>query len=135
MGNKTTWVAIVDDEESIRRALLRLFRSVGLEAQAFRSGQGFLSSLQHTMPSCVVMDLHMPEMSGFAVLEELKTYAPDLPVVIMTAHQINIGQLESSLSTAIAVLQKPVNDDVLLDAITKATKPPELVAAENVKEN
>ncbi|MBC3918952.1 response regulator [Undibacterium sp. CY18W] len=122
MSNNTTWIAVIDDEESIRRALLRLFRSVGLDAQAFETGKAFLSSLQDRQPCCVVLDLHMPEMSGFAVLDELQAIAPDIPVIILTAHQITAAHVNNSLSSAVAILQKPVNDQALLQTIAGAVR-------------
>src|SRR4051794_873741 len=78
-------IAVVDDEASVRKALLRLLRAVGLEAQAFASGREFLN----TLPShydCVVLDLHMPGMTGFDVQNDLVFMNARVPTVIITAH-------------------------------------------------
>ncbi|MFZ6720646.1 response regulator transcription factor [Undibacterium sp. Ji49W] len=135
MRNNNAWVAIVDDEEGIRRALLRLFRSVGLEAHAFHSGENFLSSLEKSAPSCIVMDLNMPEMSGFALLEQLRIFAPGLPVVILTAHEIRGTRQELSLPGIIDVLQKPATDSALLGAIAKSAKQLNKIITTHMKEN
>ena len=68
-------VAIVDDEEGIRKALSRLLRASGLEAESYANGQEFLDAAAEHRPDCVVLDLHMPGMSGLQVLRKLKAAA------------------------------------------------------------
>ncbi|BBB62752.1 response regulator [Undibacterium sp. KW1] len=120
MGNTSTWIAVVDDEEGIRRSLLRLLRSAGLEAHAFVSGKVFLGSLESRQPACVLLDLHMLDMSGFAVIAQLAQIAPELPVVILTGQEVSEKQRNADLAHALAVLQKPVDDQELFAAITSA---------------
>jgi FixJ family two-component response regulator len=60
-------IAIVDDKEPVRKALMRLMRSVGLSVETFASGPEFLKSIETRLPDCVVLDLHMPHMNGFHV--------------------------------------------------------------------
>jgi FixJ family two-component response regulator len=119
MGNTNTWIAVVDDEEGIRRALLRLLRSAGLEAHAFTSGKLFVESLSVRQPACVVLDLYMPDMNGFEVLSTLSHKLPELPVIVMTGHDITAPMLQTSLAHATEVLQKPMNDQALLNAIAR----------------
>lgn len=120
MGNTSTWIAVIDDEEGIRRSLLRLLRSAGLEAHAFVSGKVFLGSLQSRQPACVLLDLHMLDMSGFAVIEQLALIAPELPVVILTGQEVSEKQRNADLAHALAILQKPVDDQELFATITSA---------------
>lgn len=120
MGNTSTWIAVIDDEEGIRRALLRLLRSAGLEAHAFASGKVFLDSLRIRRPACVLLDLHMQDMSGFAVIERLEKIAHELPVIILTGQDLSEKQRNADLAHALTVLQKPVNDQELFAAIAAA---------------
>ncbi|HSP94149.1 MAG TPA: response regulator, partial [Thermoanaerobaculia bacterium] len=72
-------VAIVDDEESVRRAIGRLMRSAGIDVETFPSGAEFLQSLETHSPDCVVLDLHMPGLNGFEVQARLKEAKSRLP--------------------------------------------------------
>ena len=77
---------IVDDEEPVRKALKRLLRASGLEAESYASGKDFLEASALREPDCVVLDLHMPVMSGLQVLRALQAARRMLPIVIITAH-------------------------------------------------
>jgi FixJ family two-component response regulator len=77
-------VAIVDDEESVRRALGRLLRSAGFDVQTFASGVEFIHSLARSSPQCLVLDLRMPHMTGFDVQAALLEAKAVVPVVIIT---------------------------------------------------
>ncbi len=113
-------IAIVDDEESIRKALTRLLRSAGLDVETFPSGVEFLESLSTRRPDCVVLDLHMPVMNGFEVQARLAASVAPVPVVIITGHD-SIETHEHALAgRPIAYLRKPVDDQPLLDAIQLA---------------
>ena len=113
-------IALVDDDEAIRKALKRLLRSAGLEAVAFASGADFLDSLPNLRPNCLVLDLHMPTMSGFQLLARLGESGHQLPVLILTGHDSDETR-DSALSwRPVAYLRKPVNDQTLLDAIQLA---------------
>jgi FixJ family two-component response regulator len=113
-------VAIVDDEEPVRRALLRLMRSVAIPAKAFASGRDFFSSLASNMPDCVVLDLHLPDMNGFEIQARLKLEYPEIAVIIVTGQHSLEAQLRASLHSPLAYLLKPMNDQALLDAISLA---------------
>ena len=110
----------MDDEEPIRRALLRLMRSAGLSAQSFPSGAEFLDSLVTREPRCVVLDLHMPGMSGFEVQARLAHSWPHLPVIIVTGHHSAETQTQALSTRPLAYLLKPIDDQLLLDAIGRA---------------
>ena len=81
-------VAVIDDDESVRTALVRLFRSVDFETFAFASARAFLSEFRDLTLDCVVLDLQMPEMTGLDLQRYLKMVYPSLslPVVMITAH-------------------------------------------------
>jgi FixJ family two-component response regulator len=114
-------IAIVDDEEPVRKALMRLMRSVGLSVDTFASGPEFLQSLDTRLPDCVVLDLHMPHMNGFTVQAHLAQKCAALPVIIFTGHDLPNARERAMAGGASAFLRKPVLDRTLLDAISAAT--------------
>src|SRR6476659_10170218 len=79
-------VAVVDDEESVRKAVARLLRAVGMEVETFASGPEFLQAVAARELDCLVLDLHMPLMNGLEVHQELVRRGIPLPVVIVTGH-------------------------------------------------
>ena len=114
-------VAVVDDEEPIRKALMRLMRSAGLSVETFASGPEFLKSLDTRLPDCVVLDLHMPHMDGFNVQAHLAQKYAALPVIIFTGHDFPNSRERAMAGGASAFLRKPVHDGTLLGAISVAT--------------
>ncbi len=117
-------IAVVDDEEPVRKALMRLMRSAGLSAETFGSGAEFLKSLDSLdtrLPDCVVLDLHMPHMNGFKVQAHLAGKHAALPVIIVTGHDFPKARERAMAGGASAFLRKPVHDRTLLDAISAAT--------------
>ena len=117
MNKPRPLIAVVDDEESIRKAITRLLRSAGLEVTAFSSGVDFLESLATQRPDCVLLDLHMPVMNGFEIQARLAGLASPLPVIIMTGHDSEETRARALAGQPTAYLRKPVNDQTLLDAI------------------
>jgi len=99
---------------------MRLMRSAGLEAAMFSSGAEFLESLGTRRPDCVVLDLHMPGMSGFEVQARLAEAGEALPVIIITAHDSPEACERALAAHAAAYLRKPLDDQMLLDAIAAA---------------
>jgi FixJ family two-component response regulator len=79
-------IAVIDDDESVRKALRRLLRAANLDADTFASGRDFLDSLAAQVPDCVVLDLHMPGMNGLDVQQQLARNGRQLPIVIITGH-------------------------------------------------
>jgi two-component system response regulator FixJ len=116
-------IAVVDDEEPVRKALTRLMRSAGLSVETFASGPEFLKSLNMRLPHCVVLDLHMPDMDGFNVQGRLAGKHAALPVIIITGHDLPRARERAMAGGASAFLRKPVLDRVLLNAISAATSP------------
>jgi len=113
-------VAVVDDEESIRKALGRLLRASGLEADCYPSGQAFLDSVNTTRPDCLVLDLHMPGMTGLQVLEQLRMQLPLLPTIVITGHDEPENQVRCLAAGAAAYLRKPLDANTLLQTINEA---------------
>lgn len=125
MANDIPWIAVIDDEDAIRRALQRLMRSVGIDARTYASGAAFINEGQiwrARPPYCVVLDLHMPMMSGFEVQSWLNTHAPNIDVVVITGHHCAEEQSRALLGEPLAYLPKPMSDDVLLAAIALALR-------------
>jgi FixJ family two-component response regulator len=113
-------IAVVDDEENVRRALQRLFRSAGLDVETFPSGAEFLEALKTREPDCVVLDLHMPQVNGFEVQARLTEAASSVPVIVITGHDTEASRDRAIEGGAFAYLRKPVDDEILLEAIEAA---------------
>jgi FixJ family two-component response regulator len=113
-------VAIVDNEASVRKALARLLRAAGFEAHEFASGMEFLDAIPVRRYDCVVLDLHMPGMSGFDLQRDDALARAGLPTVVITAHD-EPGTRQKCLALgAAAYLRKPFDDKELLSAIDDA---------------
>jgi CheY-like chemotaxis protein len=114
------YVAVVDDEEPVRKALRRLLRAAGLQAEGHASGQEFLAAAAQRRPDCVVLDLHMPRMSGLQVLRKLQAAPQPPPVVVITAHDEPEAREQCLAAGAAAYLRKPLDERLLLNAISAA---------------
>lgn len=116
-------IAVVDDEEPIRKALARLLSSAGLGVETYASGAAFLESLPTRRPDCLVLDLHLPLMDGFEIQARLLEISdPPVPVVIITGHDSDETRDRALGWRPVAYLRKPVNDQTLLDAIELGLK-------------
>ena len=114
------FIAVVDDEEPIRKALKRLLRAAGLEAEGYASGQAFLDGAAARRPDCVLLDLHMPNMSGEQILTQIRRMTGRPPVVVITAHDTPETREQCLAAGAAAYLRKPLDDRLLLNAISAA---------------
>jgi len=115
-----TSIALVDDEAAVRRALVRLLRTAGLQAQGFASAAAFLESLARRRPDCLIVDLHMTGMSGLEMLREMRRQGWALPTVVMT---VSYGPQARALcrdAGATVFVTKPIDEATLLDAIATA---------------
>ena len=118
-------IAIVDDDESVCRAIKRLVRSAGMEANTFTSGQEFID-LVEGMPwlrvECVVLDVQMPKLNGLEVQARLAQKGNAIPVIFITAHD-ELGVREKALAAgAVAFLRKPFNDELFIKTLREAIK-------------
>jgi FixJ family two-component response regulator len=118
MSKPNPTAAVVDDEESVGRAIKRLLRSVGIAADVFTSGDAFLdalSSVPSYQPGCVVLDIQMPGTNGLEVQRQLA--GRNVPVIVITAHG-DAGIRDQVLAAgAVGYLHKPFNGSVLIRAV------------------
>ena len=110
-------IYIVDDDESVRRALGRLIRSAGLMSEIFASGESFLASLSDKARGCVVIDIQMPGLTGHDVQEKLRERASAIRVIALSAQDDEQTHERARKLGAVAFFRKPVDDQALLDAI------------------
>jgi FixJ family two-component response regulator len=113
-------IAVVDDDESVRRATRRLLRAAGHEVETYASGTEFLEAFPHHKPCCVIVDLHMPGMSGLEVQSRLAASGADIPVIFITAYDDPGARDRAQQAGAAAYLRKPFSEEVLLEAIHAA---------------
>ena len=122
MTRTKSLIAIVEDEEPVRKALRRLLGSAGMDVKSFPSGVEFLESLKNQWPDCVVLDLQMPVMNGFEIQARLAELRVSVPVVIITGYDSDETRALALAGFPVAYLRKPVNDQLLLDAIALALR-------------
>jgi FixJ family two-component response regulator len=119
MSSTRELIAIVDDEESVRRALERLMRAAGFRAVCFGSGEAFLASLDAERPDCLILDVHMQGMNGFDVQRAVTQLGWRLPVVVITGHDTTDSRDRALAGGAAAYLCKPVDGPLLLAAVSR----------------
>ena len=122
MDRQPPLIAIVDDEVSICRALLRLLRVANYRAESFNSPILFLESLAEHVPDCVVLDLQMPSMTGVELQEHLLRLADPPPVIIITAHDEPKTRERCLALGAVRYLRKPIEGDILMGSIEEAVR-------------
>jgi len=120
-------VFIVDDDPAVRDSLRWLVESVNLPVQVFATGLEFLDSEAPYQPGCLILDIRMPGMSGIDVFEELKSRNSSVPVIFLTGHGDVHLAVRAMKAGAFDFVEKPFNDQLLLDLIQKAIR----VDAEN----
>jgi FixJ family two-component response regulator len=118
MGGRIVYV--VDDDSAVRDALSGLLRSVGLRVETFGSARDFLSSTRADVPSCLVLDVSLPDGSGLDVPDELRNLDVPLPIIFITGHGTIPMSVRAMKSGALEFLTKPFRDDDLLGAIDVA---------------
>lgn len=117
---RTKLIAIVDDDESVRRALQGLMRAEGLPARTFASAEEFLDSGEQRKTACLIADIRMPGMSGLDLQAKLNAENCRIPTIFITAHGDSKMRMQALRSGAVEFLSKPFNDDVLLENIRAA---------------
>ena len=121
MHRRAPVVAIVDDELPVRRALQRLLGTAGFETRLFSSGSEFMDALDGI--DCLILDLHLPGMSGFDVQKALATKGSHIPVVVLTGNDTPANRTRSLAEGACAYLTKPVDGDQLLQTLNALPQP------------
>ena len=113
-------IAIVDDDPSVREGLQSLIRSVGWRAETFDSSQEFLARRGSEAPSCLVLDLQLPGLSGLELQKRMAEVALEIPIVFLTGHGNIPASVKAMKAGAIEFLTKPVDEEDLLRAIREA---------------
>jgi FixJ family two-component response regulator len=113
-------VFVIDDDASVRDALKRLIRSVGLEAELFGSAQEFLQRKRPDVPSCLVLDIRLPGISGLDFQRKLAEANIPIPIIFITGHGDIPMSVRAMKAGAVEFLTKPFRDQDLLDAIQLA---------------
>jgi len=113
-------VFIIDDDLSMRRAVQDLVESVGLLAESFATGGEFLRRGRTTSPSCLVLDVRLPQMSGLDFQSRLAETGTQIPIIFITAHGDVPMSVKALKAGAVEFLTKPFRDQDLLDAIQQA---------------
>jgi FixJ family two-component response regulator len=118
--NGTQFVAIVDDDDSMRGALQGLLKSVGLSARAFESAEEFLGSGDQRETACLIADIRMPGMSGLELQAKLNAEHCRIPTIFITAHGDEEMRLQALRAGAVEFLPKPFDDELLLESVRAA---------------
>ena len=120
MAKTSGWIAIVDDDPSVLKALARLLGTRSFNARTYRSARQFLASLSGGLPDCLVTDLQMPEMTGLELQQNLARKGIRIPTIIITGHDQAGMRERCKTAGAIAFLSKPLQDTSLFAAIDAA---------------
>jgi FixJ family two-component response regulator len=120
IGHNSRLVAIVDDDESVQRALQDLIESDGLSALCFGSAEQFLDSETRNNAACLIADIRMPGLSGFELQAKLNAERCRIPVIFITAHGDAEMRIHAMRQGAVEFLSKPFDDAVLLEIVHTA---------------
>jgi len=122
IGHNSRLVAIVDDDESVQRALQDLIESDGLSALCFDSAEQFLDSEARNNAACLIADIRMPGLSGFELQAKLNAERCRIPVILITAHGDAEMRIHAIRQGAVEFLSKPFDDAALLEIVHAALK-------------
>lgn len=115
-------IHLIDDDEAVRTALSLLISTVGLRVQAWAEPQAFMAGFDRNSIGAIVLDVRMPGVSGLTVLQQLIAQGVDQPVIMLTGHGTVEMCRRAFKSGAAEFLEKPVNDDALLEALQNAVR-------------
>jgi len=119
---KRAVVSVVDDDESVRESLPDLLKEFGFEPRAFSSAEEFLSSDSVNRTACLILDIAMPNMTGFDLQRELQFRGQRIPIIFITAQTDGAVRARAIEQGAVSVLLKPFNDTDLLAAVEAALR-------------
>src|ERR1044071_1643250 len=120
MSEATPIVFVVDDDVSVRESLELLIRYEGWQAEIFTSADEFLSRPRARVPSCLILDLSLPGLSGLDLQKRIASERTDMPIIFITGHGDIPSTVQAMKAGAVEFLTKPFTDDVLLNAIRQA---------------
>jgi len=113
-------VVIIDDDEAIRDSTAALLTSAGFGVKTYGSGSEFLKSHDESAVSCLVIDCQMPDFDGFTLVDRLASNGAHAPVIMMTGNCGRSTKIRARKAGAVAILEKPFSEELLLDAIRRA---------------
>jgi FixJ family two-component response regulator len=118
MAEASPWIAIVDDDPAVLKALSRLLRTHSFHARTFVSGRELLAALPTGLPECLIVDLQMPEMNGLELQQHLVSNGITIPTILISAHDnVALSEREPGF---VASLRKPLQEQALFEAIGRA---------------
>ncbi len=120
-------VFIVDDDAGMRTALVRLLKSVEMQAEVYASAEEFLDGFDPSRTGCLLLDVRMPGMDGLALQQRLKDDGNNLPIVFLTGHADVPMAVQAMEAGAVGFIEKPFREQVLLDAVRRALEKGEQV--------
>ena len=133
MTSSDAVVFVVDDDPSVRSALKRLIKSVGLKVTTFTSAQEFLDHDHPDTPSCLVLDIRMPGLSGLELQDQMAALGLNMPIIFITGHGSVPISVRAMKEGAVDFLEKPFDDQTLLDAIHQAIEKDKQVKREQTE--
>src|SRR5678816_581243 len=117
MRDSAAFVYVVDDDASVREGVARLIRSAGVMTQTFASGEEFLAAARPKNPSCLVLDVRLPGLTGLDLQRELAKSGVQVPIIFLTGHGDIPMTVRALKAGAAHFLTKPIDDQDLLNAI------------------
>ena len=117
MAKRQGMVYVIDDDESVRKALKRLLRSVDLNVETFSSAEEFLHGPRQGQDACMLIDIRMPGLTGFDLQQRLLSQGIEIPVIVISASDDVKTREHAKELGAVVFFRKPVDDQALLDAI------------------
>jgi FixJ family two-component response regulator len=133
MSEADAMIFVVDDDASMREALQRLLRSVGLPVTTFASAREFLHHRGADVPGCLVLDVRLPGLSGLDLQHELAAAPIDLPIIFITGYGDIPMTVQAMKAGAVEFLTKPFRDQDLLDAIQQALERDQVARAQRTE--
>ncbi len=122
MSAEEATVFILDDDASVRKAMKRLIQSIGFKVIPFESAKAFLEYGSYDRPACLVLDVRMPGMSGIELQEQLRNAGISMPIIFITGHGNVSMSVEAMKAGAADFIEKPFDDQKLINAINRAIK-------------
>jgi FixJ family two-component response regulator len=124
MPPRASVVALIEDDLSVRRGLSRLMRSATFSVVAFESAEAFLEAAAKGMePACLVVDVHLPEMSGIELQDYLEARGITWPTILISARPESLPPERLGRASTVALLRKPISEDALVAALRTAVNP------------
>lgn len=113
-------IAVVEDDAPVRRALVRVLVSAGFTVSAYGSAEEFVALTDDPSPDCLLLDLHLPRMSGLELQDRMRRVRRDVPIVFITA-DLDIARSDALRHRGVLCLTKPIDEQTLMEAISRVT--------------